>query len=63
MPEGAVEPLSAMLSVEDIAKAPQARLNLTGGPYKRHEEAPVQWSMPGGAVELLSAMLSMEDIA
>ena len=42
--------LSAMLSVEDIAKAPQARMSLTGGPQKRHKDAPVQWSMPGGAV-------------
>ena len=50
MPGGAVGLLSAMLSVEDIAKAPQARMSLTGGPQKRHGEAPVQWSMPGVAV-------------
>ena len=43
MPGGAVEILSAMLSVEDIAKAPQEKLNLTGGPQKRHGEAPFQW--------------------
>ena len=62
MPGGAVELLSAMLSVEDIAKAPYAKLSLTGGPQKRHGEAMVQWSVPGGAVELLSAMLSVDDI-
>ena len=31
-PGGVVELPSAMLSVEDITKAPQARLSLTGGP-------------------------------
>ena len=56
MPGGSVELLSAMLSVEDMAKVQHARMNLTGGPYKRHGEAPVQWNMPGGSVELLSSM-------
>ena len=63
MPGEAVELLSAMLSVEDIAEAPQARLSLTGGTQKRHGEALVQWSVPRGAVGLLSAMLSVKDIA
>ena len=55
-----MELLYAMQSVEDIAKAPQARLNLTGGPPMRLGEAHVHLRMPGGSVELLSAMQSGE---
>ena len=63
MPGGAVELLSAMLSVEGIPQALETRMDLTGGPPKRYEEALIQWGTPGGAVVLLSAMLSVEGIA